>query len=83
MERMLRMIWSAGFLEGEVEAAFAAAAGGIDEVGGHARLAGAGGAGDQDAAAAVIALAAQHGVQPRDAGGDPLGWRPHGRGPGR
>ena len=60
------------FLEGEVQALLAAAAGRIDEVRGQAALAGAGRAGDQDRAAAIDALAAQHRVQPRDPGRDPL-----------
>ena len=38
----------------------------------QAGLAGAGGAGDQHAAAAVVALAAEHRVEPRDAGRDAL-----------
>ena len=54
---MLRTIWLSRLLEGEVQAALAAAAGGVGEVGGQARLAGAGRAGDEHAAAAVDALA--------------------------
>ena len=46
----------AGLLEGEIEAALAAPAGGVDEMGGHARFAGSGGAGDQDAAPPVVAF---------------------------
>ena len=61
-----------GLLEGEVQAALAAPAGRVDEVGGQARLAGARGSGDEHAAAAVDPLAAEHGVEPVDAGGDPL-----------
>ena len=59
-------------LEGEVQAALAAAAGGVGEVGGQARLAGARRSGDEHAAAAVDPRAAEHGVEPGDAGGDPL-----------
>ncbi len=62
-------------LEREVQAALAAAAGGVGEVGGQAGLARPRRAGDQDAAAAVEALAAQHGVEPRDPRRDPLGGR--------
>src|SRR3954464_2584161 len=59
------------FLESEVQAAFAAAAGGVDKMRGDARLAGAGSARQQDAAAAEEALAAHHPVEPVDAGRDP------------
>ena len=40
--------------------------------GGQAGLTGSGRAGDQNAAAAVIAVASEHGIQRRNAGGDPL-----------
>ena len=59
-------------LEGEVQAALAAAAGGVGEVRRQAGLAGARRAGDEHAAAAVDPRAAEHGVEPGDAGGDPL-----------
>ena len=61
------------FFEGKNDGAFAAAAGAVDKGGAQAALAGARRAGYQHAAAAVIALAAQHGVQVLDAGGYPLG----------
>ena len=61
-----------GFLEQEAQAAFAAAAGGIEEVGREARLAGAGGAGDEYRAATIVACAAEHFVEPRDAGRHPV-----------
>ena len=69
---MLRMIWLCGFLEGEIQAAFAAAAGGIGEMGGQAGLAGARRAGDQDAAAAIVALPPSMASSRGDAGGNPL-----------
>ena len=72
MDRMLRIELPLGFLEGHVQDPFAAAAGGIDEMGGQAGLAGPRRAGDQDAGAPIIASAAQHRVQPRHAAGDPL-----------
>ena len=68
-------------LEGEVEAALAAAAGGVGEVAGEAGLAGARRARDEDAAAAVEPRAAEHGVEPGDAGGDPLARTPRAASP--
>src|SRR3989339_1172931 len=59
-----------GFLQGQVEATLAPAAGGVGEVSRQGGLAAAGSAGDQDAAAPVIPLAAQHAIQAEDAGGD-------------
>src|SRR5262249_59211776 len=59
-------------LEGEVDRLFAPLAGGVDEGGGHAALAGPRRAGDQHAAAPVVPLAAEHGVEPLQPGGDPL-----------
>ena len=53
------------FLEGEVQAALAARAGAVGEVSGEDGLAGARRAGDQDAAAAVVALPAEHRVEVR------------------
>ena len=64
------------FLEREVQAPLAAAAGAVGEGRGEAALARAGRAGDQDAAAPVVALAAQHRVQPRDAAWRSAPWRP-------
>src|SRR5262249_55899404 len=61
-----------GFLEGQVQAALAALARGVGEVGGHAALAAARGAADEDSAATVVASAAEHGVQAADAGGNAL-----------
>ena len=46
--------------------------GGLGEIAGDDRLAGAGRAGEQDAAAAEETASAQHGVEPGDAGGDAL-----------
>src|ERR1051326_2168913 len=63
------------FLEGEVQAALAPGAGGVGEVRRDAGLAGAGSARNQDRAAAVIAFAAEHLVQPRDAARDALAAR--------
>ncbi len=63
------------FLEREIQAALAAAAGRIHEMRRHAGLAGAGRAGHQDAAPAIEALAAHHAVQPVDAGRDAFGGR--------
>ena len=60
-------------LESEIQAAFAAPTGGIDKMRGQARLAGAGGAGNQDGAAPVVTLAAEHGVQTCNASGYPFG----------
>ena len=61
-----------GFLEGKIEGALAALAGGPHERGGQAALAGPGRAGHQDRAAAVVAFAAQHRVEPRHARRDAL-----------
>ena len=60
-------------LEGEEEHALAPKRGGLGEVGGDDRLAGAGGAGEEDAAAAEEAAPAEHGVEAGDAGRDTLG----------
>ncbi len=63
-------------LEGEVEAALAAATRGLGHARGEAGLAGPRRARDQGAAAAVEPLAAEHGVEARHAGGDPLAGDP-------
>ena len=55
IERMLRTSCDGGLLEGEEEAPLAPRAGGGDELGGDARLAGAGGARDEDGAALEVA----------------------------
>ena len=60
-------------LEGEVDAALAAPAGRVDETGRESGLAAARATGDQQAAAAVIALAAEHLVEGADPRRDPLG----------
>ena len=60
------------FFKGEVNDALAATASGIGKVRRDAALAGASRTRDQHAAAAVIALAAQHGVESWDAGGNTL-----------
>ena len=59
-------------LEGVVETALPPPAGAVGEVSGHAGLARAGGAGDQDAGAPIVSLSAHHGVQAWDAAGDAL-----------
>jgi len=61
------------FLEGNVEAALSPATGCIDKSCRQGTLPRAGGSGNQDAAAAVIALFPQHRVQLVDAGGESLG----------
>ena len=61
-EELLRRL-----LEEKAQAAFAPAARRVEKVGGQARLPGAGGAGDEDRAAAVVPLAAEHPVEMRDA----------------
>ena len=61
-EQLLRRLF-----EEEAEAAFAAAARRVEKVGGQAGLPGAGGAGDEDRAAAIVPLAAEHLVESRDA----------------
>ena len=60
------------FLEREEEDSLLAPGGGLGETGSHTGLAGAGCAREQNAAAAMKAPAAQHRVEPRDAGGNPL-----------
>ena len=64
-----------GLLEGEVQAALAASAGRVGEVGSQARLASARRTRNKHAAAAVNSLAAEHGVEPGHAGGNPLRGR--------
>ena len=59
-------------LEGEIRGMLAAPACRVGKMPREARLAGARGAGDEHAAAAIDPLAAQHGVEPRYARGDPL-----------
>ena len=61
-----------GLLEGEVHGPLAPTAGGVAELRGQGRLAGARGAADQDGAALVEAAVAEHGVEAGHAGGDPL-----------
>ena len=61
------------FLEQERERALAAAAGGVHEVGGQTALAGAGGAGHENRAPPEVAFAAEHRIEPRDAGRDSFG----------
>src|ERR1700722_15090197 len=58
------------FFEGKVKYPLAAAAGGIGKVRGETALAGAGRAGDQHAASSEVALATQHRVKTRNAGGN-------------
>ena len=60
------------FLVGEQQRPLAATAGRLSELRADAALAGARRPGDEHAAAAKDALATQHLVQPRDAGGNPL-----------
>jgi hypothetical protein len=61
-----------GFLESEVQAPFAPAAGGIGEEAGDAGFAAPRRARNQDGGAPVEALALQHGIELRDAGAYPL-----------
>src|SRR5262249_57160880 len=61
-----------GSVEREIDAASAAGAHRLGELGGDARLAAARHAGDQDTAAAVVALALHHRVEIGNAGGDAL-----------
>ena len=68
--------------EEKAQAAFAAAARRVEKVGGQAGLPGARGAGDEDRAAAVVALAAEHLVETRDARRHALQRTPRARGPG-
>src|SRR5262249_20270392 len=60
------------FLEQEHLAALAAPAGSVEEVGRQAGFASTGGAGDEDRAPAEVPLAAEHRVEPSDAGRDAL-----------
>ena len=62
-----------GLLEGEVHRPLAAAAGGVAELRRQRRLAGAGGAADEDGAALVEAAVAEHRVEAGHAGRHPLG----------
>ena len=62
-----------GLLEGEVQGALPATAGGVAELRGQRRLAGAGGAADEHGAALVEASVTEHRVEPGDAGRHPLG----------
>lgn len=59
------------FLKRDIQATLAAPAGGVDQVGGDAALASAGGAGHEDAAAAEDATD-EHGIEAGDAGRDAL-----------
>src|SRR5689334_17074679 len=63
------------FLELETDRAFAAAARGVEKVGGERRLGGAGAARQQHAARAEIPGAAEHLVEPLDPGRDAFGAR--------
>jgi len=69
MERMLRTIWL-GDSSRQKEGTFATTAGGLCKVRSETALAGARRTGDQHAAAAEIARAAQHGVEARESGGN-------------
>src|SRR4029434_8210995 len=60
-------------LEQELEASLPAPARGVHEMRGDARLAGTGGARDEDGAAPEIPRALEHRVEPLDAGRDALG----------
>ena len=71
MERMLRMIWSGDSSKEKYMHRLPARQRLSAKAAARLRLARAGRAGDQDAAAAVVALAAQHRVQPRR-----CRWRP-------
>ena len=73
IERMLRTICAADSSSAKYERPLAAPAAGVGEGRRQAALAGAGGARDQDAAAAEVAAALEHLVERRDAGRDALG----------
>ena len=72
-----------GFLEGEVDAAFAAPARRIREMRGEDGLAGAGRARDEHARSAIIAADAEHGVDAGDAARHDRSWTCRDRGPPR
>ena len=73
IERMLRTIWPGDSSNAKYRHRSPRRQAASTKLAARLRLAGARRPGDQDAAAAVVALAAEHGVQARDAGGDPLG----------
>src|SRR6185436_20809523 len=62
--------------EEKAQTALAPAARRVEKVGSETRLAGAGGAGDQDRAAAIVPLAAEHLVETRDTRRHALERRP-------
>ena len=70
MERILRTICALEFLIGKKQRVLTPAASGVDELRADAALARARRTGDEHAAAAKDALAAEHLVEPLDAGGD-------------
>ena len=72
IERMLRMICCGDSSKAKYRQRSPRSQAASAKCAGEAGLAGARRARDQDAAAPVVALAAQHRVEPRDAGGNPL-----------
>ena len=81
MDRMLRTIWLCDSSKAKYRQRSPRRQAASTKVAARLVLPVPGRARDQDAAAAVIALAAEHGVEPLEPGGDPLGRWP--RAPGR
>ena len=73
MERHIAHDLLLRFFKGKIQAALAARAGGVEKVRRERTLARAGRAGNQHTAAAVVALAIKHGVEPGDSRRDALG----------